>query len=1171
MYSIEDVAQLIRDLKNANPTARISVKLVARVGIGVIASGVVKGKADHLTISGMSGGTGAAKWTSIKHCGLPWEIGVAETHQTLVLNGLRDRVTVQTDGQIRTGRDVVMAALLGAEEVAMTTAPLIVLGCIMMRKCHLNTCPVGVATQDPELRKKFTGQPEHLINFLFMVAEDTREIMASLGCRNFKELIGRTDLLRPSARLKDHWKTADLDFTDLLKPAWTLQSVTSGKDSPMFCCVPQDHELAHVLDRQLVLRAGPALENKTKVVLKDVAIKNVDRSVGGILSFEVTRRFGAAGLPDNTVHIKFKGPSGQSFGNWLAPGITFELEGDANDYIGKGLSGGHLIVYKPGMAPFKGHEAILAGNAALYGATSGKSFMAGIAAERFAVRNSGATAVVEGVGDHGCEYMTRGLVVILGKTGANFAAGMSGGLAFLLDIDERDCNMESILLLPVEEEDAKMLHELISEHVALTGSENAKDLLADWQKTVSRLTKIFPKEYKKALESNAIKEKEAKPEPVAIAPTKDLEDLRPSSVPAPKKHRGFHEYSRKSTPYRPDKDRTMDWEEIYASQGSTKSEQWHSWMKTQTARCMDCGTPTCHSPNQGGGGCPLGNRIPTWNQLVHEGDWKRALERLLDTNNFPEFTGTTCPAPCEEACVLGINEDPVAIKSVELAIIEMGFSKGWIKPQPPQVRTRKRVCIIGSGPAGLAVAQQLNRAGHFVQIIERADRGGGLLMYGIPSMKLSKTEKVGRRLQLLKDEGIEFKFNTEVGKDVTMAELCTQNDAVILATGATMWRDMRQTEGRHLKNIVQAMDFLAIIQKANLDAETGQPQQTAGKGQPFDVHGRRIVVIGGGDTAVDCVATAVRLGARSVIQFSRRDEAPKQRPSHTPWPCWADTYRVDYAHSEVMELHGVDPREYLVSTKSFKASQEDGSKVGSVIATRSNSSEASGIVEYPADLVILAMGFTGPDKAVDPTSMLQRDQHSNFKAAYGEYRAEGSPWKNLFACGDCRRGASLVVTAIAEGRDCASRVDTFLMGDTSLPRAAPLAANPTFYQLPKKGESANPPGMVQRFQRKRQQKQDVSEAFERGFVAEPTIVEEPEAELPAASSSSAAAVSAASPAFMRKVSEFAARASEPAAAAVAAVSATGVPTWMSVGLGGLAVINVALAAAVIVLARGRRS
>jgi len=1174
MYSIEDVAQLIMDLKNANTAARISVKLVARIGIGVIASGVVKGKADHLTISGMSGGTGAAKWSSIKHCGLPWEIGLAETHQTLVLNGLRDRVTLQTDGQVRTGRDIVMAMLLGAEEIAMSTAPLITLGCIMMRKCHLNTCPVGVATQDPELRKKFTGQPQHLINYLFLVAEEAREIMASLGIRKVTEIIGRTDLLRPKAHLKDNPKMADLDFSDLLKPAWTMESgISVAKGTPLYCCMPQDHELAHVLDQKLLTKATAALEDGEKVLVPKQPIKNVDRSVGGIVSCEVIRKYGPKGLPDNTIHIKFQGSSGQSFGNFLAPGITFELEGDANDYIGKALSGGIIVVYKPSKSPFKSNEALIAGNAALYGATSGKAFMSGIAAERFAVRNSGATAVAEGLGDHGCEYMTRGLVVVLGSVGQNFAAGMSGGIAYLMDLDTKMCNMQSIFLEVPDAEDSKILKATVQQHADLTGSEKAKELLENWEAALPRFTKVFPKEYKKALEMDAKKAAEPEKKPVQRqrvdsslrSPSQaDLEDTgRPSTVQSPQKKRGFHEYSRRAMPYRDNKDRTLDWEEIYASQPK-KSQQWHSWMATQASRCMDCGTPTCHSPNQGGGGCPLGNRIPTWNQLVSEGEWKRALERLLDTNNFPEFTGTTCPAPCEEACVLGINEKPVAIKSIELAIIEYGYSKGWIKPHIPQVRTGRKVVIIGSGPAGLACAQQLNRAGHLVKVLERADRGGGLLMYGIPSMKLDKTEKVLRRLKLLAQEGIEFKYNTEVGKDVTLGELCQNNDAVVLATGATRWRDMRNTPGRGLKNIVQAMEFLSATQKANLDAEVGLTKRSA---NAFELHGKRVVVIGGGDTAVDCVGTAVRMGAKSVLQFSRRDVAPKERPDHTPWPCWADTFRVDYAQAEVQALHGRDPREYLVSTKAFKASTQDPNAVGAVVAVQlSKTGESSAQVEYPVDMVILAMGFTGPDNDVDPKGILQRDAHSNFKAPYGDYQSEGSPWKGLFVAGDCRRGASLVVTAIAEGRDVANRVDTFLMGESSLPRAAPLAANPTFYQIPRKGDAQ--PGLVQRFTGRRRStvKPQVSEAYERGLLVEPVRLDEPEGEeiaAQAAAAPQAPAAPVAEAAPVKQASKLPAEtvASTPASASAIVRAEAVTPTWLAAGFGGLVVLNAVLVVA----------
>mmetsp|Transcript_108402 Transcript_108402/g.198583 ORF Transcript_108402/g.198583 Transcript_108402/m.198583 type:complete len:2435 (-) Transcript_108402:256-7560(-) len=1238
MYSIEDVAQLISDLKNANPSARISVKLVSRIGVGVIASGIVKAKADHLTISGMSGGTGAAKWTSIKHTGLPWEIGVAETHQTLVLNGLRNRVVIQTDGQIRTGRDVVMSALLGAEEIALTTAPLITLGCIMMRKCHLNTCPVGVATQDPELRKKFTGQPEHLINYLFMLAEEVREIMASLGMTKFNELIGRTDLLRPKGHLKDNPKTADLDFSELLKPAWTMESLmvnSSGGEVPMHCCVAQDHELAHQLDNQLVKLAAPALETQSRVVIKDQLVRNVDRSVGCTLSFEVSKKFGGKGLPNNTITVGFKGPAGQSFGAFLAPGVTLQLEGDANDYIGKGLSGGHIVVYPSLDSHFNACDNIIAGNAALYGATGGRAFMAGVAAERFAVRNSGALAVIEGVGDHGCEYMTRGMVVVLGSIGSNFAAGMSGGIAYVLDLSKDFVNLQTVSLDVLSRADELALQDVLEEHVKRTGSVHGQGLLENWSQTVLRFTKVFPKEYRKVIRSSIktllsgkksqdaerilqdfkalmnplperrqaskasvstfraldlaqpaietgsqahnmkrllatlgislapvdnaqrdqvtgqsvrcaylkfrmrnqsleecqrltkivmsrsweqeqdlrkrfprawtvmkasadgipVARKDAAPKATAVnlgkQPARDMEDLVPAklaSVANADKRKGFHEYARKALPYRDSKDRTLDWEEIYSSQ-TKKSQQWHNWMTTQTARCMDCGTPTCHYPNQGGGGCPLGNRIPTWNQLVHEGDWKRALERLLDTNNFPEFTGTTCPAPCEEACVLGINEKPVAIKSVELSIIEYGFSKGWIKPQPPADRTGRKVTIIGSGPAGLAAAQQLNRAGHTVTVIERADRPGGLLMYGIPSMKLDKS-KVLRRTEILEHEGVEIKCNVEIGRDVSLWDLHKQNDAVVMATGATQCRDMLSAHGRSLGNVVQAMDFLGASQKANMDADCHPTKGPSKSKQVFEAQDKNVIVIGGGDTAVDCVGTALRLGAKSVLQFSRRDKTSEQRPKHTPWPCWADTYRVDYAHAENTAIHGRDPREYLVVTKAFVPSAKDPSMVGAVRAAKmtTRGSESGEVVDYPADIVILAMGFTGPDEVIDPgRSLWERDEQSNVKAAYGDYRVAGSPFTNVFACGDCRRGASLVVTAIAEGRDCASRVDEFLMGETILPRSAPLAANPTFYQMPQPGMVTAGPSSRLRSRRHKEAK--VSEAFERGLISEPKVQE----------------------------------------------------------------------------------
>ena len=427
IYSIEDLAQLIHDLKNANPAARVSVKLVSEVGVGTIAAGVAKAHADHILISGDSGGTGASPLTSIKHAGLPWELGIAETHQTLVMNNLRSRVVLQTDGGIRTGRDVVVAALLGAEEMGFSTAPLIALGCIMMRKCHLNTCPVGIATQDPVLRKKFAGQPEHVVNYLFFVAEEARRIMADLGFRGIDEMIGRVDVLEARKAIA-HWKADGLDLTPILAPA-----AKPHPDIDVRCTKQQDHGLDRALDNHLIELAQSAIHHGKKLAL-DLPILNINRTVGTTLSHEVVKVWGERGLPYDTIHIKFTGSAGQSFGAFLAKGITLELEGDSNDYVGKGLSGGRIIMYPPRESTFAAEENVLIGNVALYGATGGRAFFRGRAAERFCVRNSGAKAVIEGVGDHACEYMTGGRAVILGPTGINFAAGMSGGIAYVWDV-----------------------------------------------------------------------------------------------------------------------------------------------------------------------------------------------------------------------------------------------------------------------------------------------------------------------------------------------------------------------------------------------------------------------------------------------------------------------------------------------------------------------------------------------------------------------------------------------------------------------------------------------------------------------------------------------------------------------------------------------------------------
>ncbi len=497
IYSIEDLAQLIFDLKNSNPSASISVKLVSEVGVGTVASGVAKAHADHILISGTEGGTGASPLTSIKHAGLPWELGIAETHQTLVLNDLRSRVRLETDGGLRTGRDMMIAALLGAEEYGFSTAPLITVGCIMMRKCHLNTCPVGVATQDPVLRKKFTGQPEHVINYLFMVAEEARQLMAKLGFRTLDEAIGRVDVLAMDDAIK-HWKSDGLDLSPILTPAKKPRPEVQVR-----CTIAQDHGIDAVLDRRLIELAKPALQARQPVKI-DLPVVNTDRAVGTMLSHEVSKSHGEKGLPDDCVHVKLHGHAGQSLGAWATWGVTLELEGDANDYVAKGLSGGKVIVYPPKQSKFAPEENILIGNVALYGATAGQAFFRGIAAERFCVRNSGAHAVIEGVGDHGCEYMTGGRVVILGPTGRNFAAGMSGGIAYVWD-REGDflsrCNLGMVDLEKIDtDDDAAEVRELIDLHLRYTGSTVAARVLADWDILRPQFVKVMPIDYRKVLD-----------------------------------------------------------------------------------------------------------------------------------------------------------------------------------------------------------------------------------------------------------------------------------------------------------------------------------------------------------------------------------------------------------------------------------------------------------------------------------------------------------------------------------------------------------------------------------------------------------------------------------------------------------------------------------------------
>lgn len=492
IYSIEDLAQLIFDLKNANRAARINVKLVSKAGVGTIAAGVAKAKADVVLVSGHDGGTGASPISSIKHAGLPWELGLSESHQTLVRNKLRGRVVLQADGQMKTGRDIAIATLLGAEEWGVATAALIVEGCIMMRKCHLNTCPVGVATQDPELRKRFTGDPDHVVNFFRFITQELREIMAELGFRTIQEMIGQVDCLEMRDDIH-HWKYSQLDLSSI------LYKEPASENTALYKQEEQDHGISDVLDWKLLKAAQPAISNGQRVAAS-FPIKNTDRTAGTILSNEITKKYKAEGLPDDTIHFTFNGTAGQSFGAFNTKGVTLELEGDANDYFGKGLSGARLIIYPSRQASFVPEENILIGNVAFYGATSGEAFIRGKAGERFAVRNSGAHVVAEGVGDHGCEYMTGGIAVILGSTGRNFAAGMSGGIAYVYDVKNSfapSCNTEMVDLDPVEQEDVQVLHDLITKHYAYTGSSVARFLLDDFDNQLKNFIKVYPKDYKK--------------------------------------------------------------------------------------------------------------------------------------------------------------------------------------------------------------------------------------------------------------------------------------------------------------------------------------------------------------------------------------------------------------------------------------------------------------------------------------------------------------------------------------------------------------------------------------------------------------------------------------------------------------------------------------------------
>ena len=738
IYSIEDLKQLIYDLRCSNPAARVSVKLVSEVGVGTVAAGVAKANADHVLISGFDGGTGASPLSSIQSAGVPWEIGLAETQQTLVLNDLRSRIWVQTDGQLKTGRDVVVAALLGADEMGFATAPLIATGCVMMRACHLNTCPVGVATQDPELRKRFQGTPEHVVNFFFFVAEEAREIMRRLGVRRFDDLIGQVGLLQADEAI-DHWKARGVDLTNVLQapdvpPGTSLRRVR-----------PQDSPLPGALDWKLIEAAKDAIDHR-RPVTGDFAIRNVNRTVGGLLSSAVTQVHGFEGLPPETVRFTLRGSAGQSFGAWLAPGVELTLIGDANDYTGKGLSGGVLAVRPPDGVTFRAEENVVIGNTVLYGATAGRAFFRGLAGERFAVRNSGATAVVEGVGDHGCEYMTGGRAVILGPTGRNFAAGMSGGIAYVLDEDgtfESRCNMGLVGFDEIEEADAIELHELIEEHHLRTQSPVAARVLREWAETLPRFVKVMPHDYKRALAELAEAEAHSFEDGESTGGEGFMATER-VGWPLMGKLGGFLEVERVAAPERDPAVRVGDYRE-FVNQLPDRE------LRDQGGRCMECGVPFCHN------GCPLGNLIPDWNDLVYRDRWREAIDQLHATNNFPEFTGRLCPAPVRG----GVRaRDPRGRRGVDQADRgrdrQPGVGRGLDRPAAAGARDRPhgRGHRRRAGRArGRAAAAPRRARGHRLRARRGRRRPGALRRAGLQDREVgdrAAARAAGRRGRALR-------------------------------------------------------------------------------------------------------------------------------------------------------------------------------------------------------------------------------------------------------------------------------------------------------------------------------------------------------------------------------------------------------------------------------------
>eukprot|EP00835_Amoeboradix_gromovi_P001104 NODE_44_length_28780_cov_0.148496.p1 type:complete len:1939 gc:universal NODE_44_length_28780_cov_0.148496:9324-15140(+) len=1007
IYSIEDLQQLIYDLKCCNPNALISVKLTSQKNIGTVCNGVVKGLANHIVISGYDGGTGAASWSSIKQCGIPFELGLIDAHSALINAGLRNNVVLQVDGNIRTANDVIKSCLLGAQEWGFSTVPLIAIGCIMMRKCHLNTCPVGIATQDPVLRSKFKGQPEQIINYFHFLAEEMRTKMAELGFRTVSEMIGQSHVLE----LADAGLQFDSEFKD--------EPVSDILFAPSVTSFDAQH-----------LELVKNTISKNESVTIHSKIRNSDRSVGAYWSWLINRQAHSKLSFTGNITLNCSGYAGQSFGAFLESKITLVINGACNDYVGKGLSGGLIVVRS------KNSNSLICGNVCLYGATKGYLFVNGLVGERFAIRNSGANSVVEGLSDHGLEYMTGGTVVCLGKLGNNIASGMTGGVAYLL----KDKLKQSIKNQELTAKDRQELSTLLNMHVEHTGSELGKyyiNHLDDFIKldpsgSISRNVSRSISSSNVAL-SNSIDSGIADMEDLRISCT-SVKDAFKRPLTRKKVDSAITSVASSNVSVSPDhlpfinipvqrdikvdaKHRVLNYNEITSRLPSNKVLQ-------QASRCMDCGTPFCQSDY----GCPIGNLIPQWNQHIANNDWYSAYKSLILTNNFPEFTGRACPAPCRDACVLNIISDPVSIKSIECSIIDKAFEMNWVQQDSNNIIQNRivnkyKIGIVGSGPCGLAAADLLNQQGYTVHVHERSMEVGGLLMYGIPEMKI-QSSVINRRVELLKKQGIKFFCNSHI---TDLESFKVQFDAVILATGALLPNSLQDVD-ENCTGFYYAMDYLTQSQMAHKGIHVSDP---------INCEGKHVIIVGAGDTATDCCATAYRQLAKSVDILDINQIKPS-KPT-TVWPELSNELKLDYGHEEGLVIHQKDPRIYGRQLDSVILNEKK--EIKSVMMYRVESTKNPDgsrstkrlhkiPEEIPCDILIAAIGFRGTHK-LDNIEMTARQtiKTENYKTSDPK----------IFAAGDCNKGQSLIVWAIREGREVARQVDLRFNGASEIPLIGGIA------------------------------------------------------------------------------------------------------------------------------------